>query len=142
MNTGADQSIATNLTSINAGWAGGTGGNGYGINCVGATTELMVNGFYVLGAARNGVNQSDSGSGLKLLNGIVKYSAAGGVKSTNSSLQCTNVVSKYNVGEDFEPAGTTVMHLINCEDTRGFPLNNERVITTSRNEQPVQSLRV
>lgn len=139
-NTPCDGSVASNLISINAGWAGGTGGNSYGINLAAGTQGAQITNFYVCGAARNGVNQSDSAKENYISDGTVKFSGAGGVKSQSAVLTCNNIRSKNNVGDDFEAGGTGVIKLLDCEDSRGVNLYNERVIETRRNEQPVQTI--
>jgi hypothetical protein len=138
--TPADGSVASNLIAINAGWAGGVGGNSYGINLVSNSQGVQVSNFYVCGAARNGVNQSDGGKNSYLSDGTVKFSGAGGVKSQSAVLTCNNVRSRNNVGDDFEAGGAGVIRLLDCEDSRRVNLYNERVILTARNEQPVQTI--
>lgn len=139
-NTPAGRGFAQGLVAINPGWSGGVGQNSFGINIVGATDELTLSNFYVNNAGRNGINISDNADRVKLANGIVKFSAAGGIKSANAQLDCYGVTSELNVGEDFEPTGTAVISLHGCRDSRGVLLSNERLIATARTGQVQETM--
>lgn len=139
-NTPAGRGFATGLTAINSGWSGGVGGNSFGISIVGASDQVVINDYHISGAGRNGINISDSADRVKLGPGIVKFSAAGGIKSSSAQLDCYGVTSELNVGDDFEPTGTAVISLHGCRDSRGVLLDNERLISTARTGQQQQSL--
>ena len=125
--TGADSSVSSNLTAINSGWSGGVGGSSYGINIVGATKDAQITNFYICGAGRNGINQSDSGQDVRLAAGIVKFSGAGGIKTSQQKMVCSHVTSRDNVGADFEPTGNGFIVLDNCTDSTGNIINNDKL---------------
>lgn len=125
-------SRANNLIAINPGWAGGTGGNSYGINVGGNSKDVSLDGLYVCGAGRNALNVSDGSDRIKASNGTLKFSGDSGALASSAKLELNNITSKSNAGSDFRPVGDSVISLNNCTDSLGNTVNNDRLIETSR----------
>lgn len=116
----ASGSIGSSLTAINAGWKGGLSGSNYGINVVASSKNVSIDGFYVVGAGRAGVNVSDSADDAKFANGNIRFSAAQGLNVFQSTANAVNVTSVNNIGVAFNAQTGGILNLANCEDDKGM----------------------
>lgn len=117
-NTPASGGVGSSLIAINSGWKGGLTGTSYGISVVGATKNLNIGDFYVVGAGRAGINISSNGDKLSLTNGSVRHSAAQGLNVFQATVTASNIRS-INNPSDFNLQTGGLLNLSNCEDTNG-----------------------
>ncbi|MCJ8293546.1 MAG: hypothetical protein MJK15_03990 [Colwellia sp.] len=115
----ASGSVASGLTTINAGWSGALVGANYGISVVGGSKDVTIDGFKIIGAGRAGLNVSSDGDNVIASDGNISWSGAQGVNTFQASINLSNVKSVNNVSADFNVQSGGLLNLSNCADSNG-----------------------